>query len=156
MQNELESIWADGIPSKIDPKDRIEPEGILKMCLQYTMEHILKDKYKILAAGADIGVYPNLLVEKDGTKYAISVIPCIYPSFLAKADDLRIKIAQQAKKVGMIPVLCPVPIFSIDSKRAEASIYLKGDVFKMVNMGQLIMTDAAEQEILPDKLDFKL
>ena len=39
MENkELESIWADGIPPKIDPNDLMKPEDNLNLCFRFFVE----------------------------------------------------------------------------------------------------------------------
>ncbi|MDE6407940.1 MAG: hypothetical protein K2K50_04985, partial [Anaeroplasmataceae bacterium] len=71
-------------------------------------------------------------------------------------DKLRIGFARAAKEKNYIPVICPVPILSIDKARAEASLYLKGDLFQFANIGQIIITDEEVQDILPETLNFRL
>lgn len=157
QENKLESIWADGIPPKIEEKDKLEPKAVLQLCIQFVMENIIKDKgYKLLAIQDNINQFPNLEVLKENKKYAIAIIPCIYPYFMPKNDKLRIGFAKAAKEKNYIPVICPIPIRSIDHERAEASVYLKGDLFQFANIGQIIITDEEEQEILPETLNFKL
>lgn len=157
QQNEVESIWADGVPENINPKDRLEPEELLKLCIQFTIQEVLKDKeYQILGVDDQINAFPNLLLKKENQTYAVAVVPCIYPYFLIKNDQLRIKYAKAAKRNHHIPVLCPIPVRSIDMERAKRSIYLKGDVFAFANIGQKILTDEEGQEILPNTLDFHL
>lgn len=157
QQNEMESIWADGIPENINPEDRLEPVELLKLCLQFTIQNVLKDKgYEIIGVSNQVDAYPNLLLKKDNQTYAVAVVPCIYPYFIVKNDKLRIEYAKVAKQNHHIPVLCPIPVRSIDHKRAEHSVYLKGDVYSFANIGQKILTDEEEQEILPTTLDFHL
>lgn len=157
QQNNLESIWADGIPSKIEEKDLLEPKAVLQMCIRFTLEHILKDKgYEITSVQDDPNLFPNIEAKKEKKKYAIAVIPCIYPHFMAKNDALRIGFAKASIEKNYTPVLCPIPIRSIDKERAEASVYLKGDLFQFANLGQIILTTEASQEISPNTLNFNL
>ncbi|MDE7213290.1 MAG: hypothetical protein K2N42_01785 [Anaeroplasmataceae bacterium] len=157
QENKRESIWADGIPAKIEDKDRLEPRAVLNKCIQYVIKYILQGKnYEILSAQDNLNCYPNIELKLEDKKYAVAVIPCIYPYFMPKNDKLRIGFAKAAKEKNYIPVMCPVPIRSIDKDRAEASIYLKGDLFQFANIGQIILTDEEEQEITPDTLDFRL
>ncbi|MDE7385364.1 MAG: hypothetical protein K2M84_06365, partial [Anaeroplasmataceae bacterium] len=140
QENKMESIWADGVPAKIEDKDRLEPRNVLNMCIHYVVEYILKGKnYEVLSAQDDPTLFPNLEVKEGNKKYAIAVIPCIYPYFMPKNDKLRIGFAKAAKEKGYIPVICPVPIRSVDQARAEASVYLKGDLFQFANIGQIIV-----------------
>ena len=157
QENKIESIWADGIPAKIEDKDRVEPKTVLNMCIHYVIEYIIKGKnYEILSAQDELNIYPNIELKQGNEKYAVAVIPCIYPYFMPKNDKLRIGFAKAAKEKNYIPVICPVPIRSIDNERAEASIYLKGDLFQFANIGQIIVTEEEVQEITPNTLNFRL
>ncbi|MDE6415209.1 MAG: hypothetical protein K2K48_07315 [Anaeroplasmataceae bacterium] len=153
----MESIWADGIPEKIEEKDKLEPKSVLNLCMHYVLENILKGRgYEITGIQNELNVFPNIEAKKQDEKYAIAVIPCIYPYFMPKNDKLRIGFARAAKEKNYIPVICPVPIRSIDKARAEASLYLKGDLFQFANIGQIIITDEEVQDILPETLNFRL
>ncbi len=157
QNNELESIWADGIPNKIEDKDKIEPKGILQMCIRFVLENILnKEEYKITSVQDNINAYPNIELIYNESKYAIAVVPCIFPYFIRNNDELRIGFAKASIEKNYIPVLCPVVICSVDEQRANNSIYLKGDLFKFANLGQKILNTEPHQEITPDNLDFKL
>lgn len=157
QNNELESIWADGVPAKIDDRDRIEPKGILQMCIRFAIENILnKEDYKITAVQDNPNVYPNIELIHNDIKYAIAIVPCIFPYFIRNNDELRIGFAKAAIEKNYVPVICPIIIRSIDDERANQSIYLKGDLFKFANIGQKILNTEPHQEIKPDNLDFKL
>ncbi|MDE6241606.1 MAG: hypothetical protein K2M08_04175 [Anaeroplasmataceae bacterium] len=157
QENKMESIWADGIPAKIEDKDKLEPRSVLNMCIHYVIEYILKGKnYEILSVQDDPNFLPNIELKEGDKRLAVAVIPCIYPYFMPKNDELRIGFAKAAKEKNYIPVICPVPIRSIDQARAEASIYLKGDLFQFANLGQVIVTEEENQEILPETLNFRL
>lgn len=155
-QNDLESIWVDGVPNRIDPKDRLTPLEILRMCIHYSVENIIAGKeYKIINVIDTLYAYPNIILEKEEKHYAVAVVPCIYPYFMPENDELRIGFAKASKEKGFIPILCPIPVRSIDEERAKQSIYLKGDVFQFANIGQKILTDDVKQEITPQNLDFR-
>ena len=47
-------------------------------------------------------------------------------------------------------------MLEFDKERAEKSILLKGDVFRLANVGQLILNNEETQEINPQTLTFKL
>lgn len=152
-KNNLESIWADGIPAHIEAKDRLEPEALLGLSVRFVLEHIIHDKgYTILGGHANLNQYPNLLLAKEDEKYAVAVVPCLYPHFIPKNNQLRIDFAKASIDKGFIPILCPVPVKSVDPKRAQASIYLKGDLFQFANIGQIHLTSELEQEITPQTL----
>ncbi len=158
QQNKVvESIWADGVPKNIKDEDRLTLKHILSMCIRFTVDEIIKDRgYKVLGINDETNSYPNILLEKDEKKYAVAVVPCIYPNFIRKNDELRIRFAKDAEQRNLIPVLCPVLIHSQDVERAKASVMLKGDLFRIGNLGQKILTTEETQEITPQTLDFKL
>lgn len=156
-QNNIESIWADGVPSKIDPKDLLEPQELLRLCIRFALDEILKEKgYTVLQIIDKLHVYPNIILEKAEKKYAVAIVPCIYPYFMIQNDEIRIGFAKAAKEKNYIPILCPIPARSIDEERAKKSVYLKGDLFQFANIGQKVLTEDEHQEILPTSLDFHL
>lgn len=134
--NELESIWAAGVPKKIKEEDFLEPKSILNMCIKTVLDtKIVPKEYRILAVNDELGKYPSLLIEKEKTVYALAVIPCIYPHYMPKNDGFRIGFADHCLKQNYIPVICPVALYSIDEERKKASIVLKGDLFHTVCLG---------------------
>lgn len=154
---ELESIWADGVPAKINKEDVMVPLDILKLCMRFTVEQILlPNEYKIVGVLEDLNNFPNITAEKDGKKYGLVVLPEIYPHFGSVPSDFRIQFVNACKEHDVIPVLCPILIHSHDKERAEKSILLKGDVFRLGNIGQLILNNEETQEINPKTLTFKL
>ena len=158
MNNEnLESIWADGVPTKINKDDILMPLDILKLCMRFTVEHILvPNDYKIVGLREDLNNFPHITAEKEGKTYGIVVLPEIFPHFGAVPTDFRMQYVEACGKHNVVPVLCPILIHSQDKERAEKSILLKGDVFRLANIGQLILTDEETQEINPQTLTFKL
>ena len=157
MSKELESIWADGIPAKINKEDIMVPADILKLCIRFTIEQILiPNEYKIVGIIEDLNNFPNITAEKEGKKYGLVVLPEIYPHFGSVPADFRIKFVNACNEHDVIPVLCPVLIHSQDKERAEKSILLKGDVFRLADVGQLILNNEETQEITPQTLTFKL
>ena len=153
----LESIWADGVPAKINKEDIMVPADILKLCIRFTIEQILvPNEYKIVGIIEDLNNFPNITAEKDGKKYGLVVLPEIYPHFGGVPTDFRVKFVNACNEHDVVPVLCPVLIHSQDKERAEKSILLKGDVFRLANIGQLILNNEETQEITPQTLTFKL
>ena len=155
--NVLESIWADGVPTNIKKEDKMEALDILKLCIKFTVEQILLPKeYKIVGIIEDLSNFPHVTAEKDGKRYGIVVLPEVYPHFGGVLDDFRIKFVTACNEHNIVPVLCPVLIHSQDRARAEKSILLKGDVFRLANIGQIILNGEEKQEIKPNTLTFKL
>lgn len=150
---ELESIWADGVPANIGKEDLMEAIDILRLCIRFTVEKVIADKgYKILGIIDKLDRFPHITLEKDGTKYGLVILPEVYPRFGSVTDDFRLKFVSASKEHNVVPVFCPVLIKSIDDKRAEKGLLLKGDVFNCLNIGQAILNDEEKQEITPDNL----
>lgn len=64
-KNNLESVWADGVPQKINPEDVLPPKHILDMCIRFTLEQIIKDKgYKVLGVNDDLKKLSQYLIRK--------------------------------------------------------------------------------------------
>ena len=89
-------------------------------------------------------------------KYGLVVVPNKFPLFAAVKDDFRITYVKGCEEHGIVPVFCPVLIYSLDKDRAAKSIFLRGDVFNVRNVGQQILSKAEKQEITPQTLNFKL
>ncbi|MDE6655484.1 MAG: hypothetical protein K2J85_00665 [Anaeroplasmataceae bacterium] len=106
QQTKIESIWADGIPAKILDEDKLEARAVLNMCIRFVLDNILKGKdYEILSAQDDPKIFPNIEVKQKDKKYAIAVVPCIYPYFMAKNDTIRKGFAKAAIEKNYIPVI---------------------------------------------------
>lgn len=152
--NELESIWADGIPKNIQEEDYLEPQSILNICIKTVLDtKIVPKEYRVLAVNDALGKYPNLLIEKEKTVYALAVIPCIFPHYMPKNDSFRMGFASHCMKQSYIPVICPVVLYSVDEERKNQSILLKGDLFHTVCLGFKICTEDDEQDLSFENLD---
>lgn len=155
-EKQMESIWADGVPAKIEEKDLLPIQRILSMCVRFTLEHTLKDKnYEVKGVNDDLHSYPNILLEKSGTLYAVAVAPCVFPRYVNMDFEVRRKYVENCKGNKAVPVLCPVLFCSYDKQRAEKGIVLNGDLYNMKALGQVILTEDPNQSILPKDLDFK-
>lgn len=153
---ELESIWADGVPSKINKEDLLTPAELTKICIRFLVEKVLVPKeYKIIGVVDELNKFPNITAEKNGVTYAIVVLPEIYPRFGTLVDDFRLKFVAATKERGLLPVLAPVFIKSYDNERAQKSVLLKGDIFNLADMGQIVLNDEEKQIINPNTLNFK-
>ena len=157
MNNQqLESIWADGVPAKINKEDLMTIIDLNQICIRFTVERILVPRdYKIIGVIEEPNRFPNITAEKNGVKYAIVVLPEVYPRFGSVVDDFRKKFVAATKERQLIPVLCPILIRSSDSQRAEKGILLKGDLFNLAEIGQIVLNDEEEQVITPQTLNFK-
>lgn len=153
---QYESIWADGVPAKINKEDILTPENILSMCIRFTIEQTLKDKgYEVVGINGKVTELPNIVIKKEDKMYALVVVPCIYPNYMRQNDNLRIDFVNGCIKQNLTPVICPVLIHSTDKERALKSVMLKGDTFKISSLGQEILTNEPKQELALNTLKFK-
>lgn len=153
---ELESIWVDGIPNKINKEDLLTVDEMIKICIRFTVERILIPRdYKIIGIVDQPNNFPNITAEKNGIKYAIVVLPEVFPRFSSIVDDFRFKFVAATKERELLPVLCPVLIKSYDKQRADKGLLLKGDLYNLSEIGQIILTDEEKQLITPQTLNFK-
>lgn len=164
-QNMPESIWADGIPENIKEEDKITQEQLHAMAVDYITKNIVIAKGFKLEPGFPRKDFPNIICKRDGTIYAIVVFPSVYPNFVAINDDFRLKVVDLCKQMEknvndnrtdktapeskVVPLFAPVGYKSIDDERANASLILRGDVFKTSFPGFVVLTDAKHQDPAP-------
>ena len=153
QNNEMESIWADGVPPRINKEDIMTPSEILKVCLNYMVEDVIKNKgYNIRGITDDINTYPNLILEKDNKMIFVAVVPCVFPNYMREDNDLRFRYVEAAKKHNARPLICPVFVSSYDKERALKSIMLKGDLYRVLCRGQIELTNAEKQDLSQEHL----
>ena len=137
-----ESIWADGVPANIKDEDRLMPDDLLGMAIDYVMNAIIIEKgFKIERTFPRI-TPPQIVCKKDGVVYAIVVAPAIYPDTSWLKDDFRLEFYKKATEQNIVPLFAPVAFESIDKDRAAAKVALKGDVFKNHFVNLIKVTDA--------------
>lgn len=155
MENIKESIWADGIPAKIDPKSLLEMKDILKLGIDFMDRYLTQKKYQVLGINDHLDELPNLLAEKDNVKYAIVLVPSTYKKYRTIKNDLRVQFARDCKNARYVPIFCSVAIFSTDSARAEKELYLSGDLYQMTLIGSKKITEDVIQDLSVSTLDFQ-
>jgi hypothetical protein len=159
-----ESIWADGIPETIDEKDKINQEQLHAMAVDYITKNIIIPKGFKIEPGFPRKDFPNIICKRDGVIYAIAIFPSVYPHFVAMNEEFRAKYVELCKTmkknineskeegkpdVEVVPLFAPVGYKSIDDERANASIVLRGDVFKTSFPGFVVLKDEKNQDIIP-------
>ncbi len=154
---ELESVWVDGIPPRIEKNDLLTLEEVLKICLQYFIKDYLKDKgYEIDGINPNPNQLPHVLLTKKNQKYAVILVPCVYPRYHLMHEDIRIKYVKDCEAKNYIPLYCPVLISSYDEQRAEKGLMLRGDLFNVRIVKQIILTQEEHQNLTLNALDFEL
>ena len=155
MQNNVpESIWAPGVPEKINEDDKLQMDQLVSMAVDYLMKNVIIPKGFKIEDGFPRRELPNIVMKKDGEQYAMIVIPSIFPHYTVINDELRLKFVGICKERNVMPLMAPVGYMSIDEARAKASIALKGDVFKTTFPGFVILNDSEHQDlgIKPDNM----
>ena len=156
MENkELESIWADGVPSKVSEQDVMKQEDNLLLCIRFFVEQVLsKDGGVILNINPNVKTYPNIIYEKNNKKYGICIVPCIYPYFSFMIDKLRISFVNESVKHNIIPVMSCVLMASYDKQRADKQLLLKGDLFNLRHIGNYLLNNDEKIMLTPNDLTY--
>ncbi|MDE5714941.1 MAG: hypothetical protein K2I42_02305 [Anaeroplasmataceae bacterium] len=157
LEKELESIWVEGIPSKIEKDDLLNLQEVLNICLQYFIKDYLKDKeYNLEGINPNPNQIPHVLLTKGNKKYAVIIVPCVYPRYHLMQEEVRIQFVKDCQEKNAIPLYCPVLIASYDALRAEQGLMLKGDLFNVRIVKQKILNQEAKQDLTLQSLDFEL
>ena len=153
-ENIPESIWADGVPENIEDKDRISPEELHGMAIDYVMKKVILPKGFKVEQGFPRKDFPNIVMKRDGVIYMVVVFPSVFPSYATPNDDFRLKVVENAKKFDAVALYAPVGYKSIDEERAKAQLTLKGDVFQTMFPGCIVLNDQEHQDfnVKPEEL----
>ena len=165
VNNIPESVWADGVPANIEEKDIIKQEELHSMAIDYVMKKVILPKGFKVEQGFPRRDFPNIVMKRDGVLYMVVVFPSVYPNYVTMNDEFRLKVVDLCKKMEkdvnankkdknqpdskIVPLFAPVGYKSIDEARANASIVLRGDVFKTSFPGFVVLTDAPHQDPAP-------
>lgn len=147
-KNIPESIWAPGVPQHIEDKDKITPEELHIMAIDYVVKNCLLKRGFTIEQGFPRKEFPNVVCKKDDQTYAIVIYPSVYPHYVAINDQYRLQLVELAKKNNAIALYAAVGYRSIDEERAKASVMLKGDVFHTAFPGFIILTDEEKQNMM--------
>ena len=143
-----ESIWAPGVPANISDQDKIGDAQLLDLAIKYVVDNVLISKGFMIEQGFPRRDFPNIVCRKDGKVYSIIIIPSVYPGFKAISDSMRLKFVSLCEKQNASACFAPVGFRSEDDARANASLVLKGDVFRITFPGFLILDNR-------EKLDYR-
>jgi len=160
MQNNepiKESIWADGVPTNVDPKFVLQVPELLLMAVDFVVKNIVVPSgYKLTQAIADPKKLPNIICVKDEKIYSIAVVPFVYPNFAFLKDDIRIDFYNKAVENKTVPLFAPVGFASIDDAKAKVGLALKGDVFKTLFKGFVELTNDEKQDFIENPTYIKI
>ena len=152
--NVPESIWAAGVPEKVDQNDVLTMDLLVSMAVDYLMKNVVIPTGFKVEEGFPRKELPNIVMKRDGEVYAVIVIPSVFPKYTVINDELRLKFVNLCKEKDVKPLMATVGYMSIDDDRAKAGLALKGDVFKTTFPGFFILTDEEKQDmsIKPENL----
>lgn len=158
MQNNIrESMWADGVPQNVKEEFKLNLQDLLLLAVDYTVKNMcIPNGFKIEQAMAKLGYMPNIVMKKNDQLYFVCVVPFLYPNYGLINDRVRIDVVKNAKANNAICLMAPVGFKSIDKKRAEAGLALKGDVFEYLCRGFFELTDAPTQNLFESNNQFKM
>lgn len=153
-ENVPESIWAEGIPEKIEDKDKLDMDNLVALATDYVMKNVVIPRGFKIDDGFPRKEIPNIVMKRDGEAYAVVIVPSVYPNYVVISNELRLQVVKICKERNITPLMAPVGYMSIDEARGKAGIALKGDVFKTTFPGFLILTDEENQDMAlkPEKL----
>ncbi|MBQ9124397.1 MAG: hypothetical protein IJY14_01780 [Acholeplasmatales bacterium] len=146
MQNE--SIWADGCPENVLEEDKLQQMDLLRMGINFVIEKcLLPNGFKIEKVADKLNELPNIVAKRNNSIYGIAVVSSVFPTVLKLNDDIRVQYAKMCEEHKMIPLYAPVGFRSIDEARANASMTLKGDLFKTSFVGFIKLTTDPNQDV---------
>ncbi len=151
--HEVESIWADGVPERVDTKDILSNNEINDIAIDYTAKFLITKGYK-LNLNFPRKEAPQIMCKKDGTLYAIFVVGSVFPNNLWINDDVRLKIVEDSKKFNFVPLFANPALSSKDPAKAKVKLLLKGDVFNVHFMGLRKITEEAQAPNIPPNSSF--
>lgn len=142
-----ESVWAPGVPENLKESDKVQRDELLSMAVDYLMTNVvIKFGFKI-EPGFPRAAFPNIMMKKNGIKYAVIVAPSVYPQYVAIDDQSRLNVVEMSKKANVVTLFAPVGYRSVDPDRARASLILKGDLYLTTFPGFIELTDAPHQSL---------
>ena len=146
-KNVPESVWAPGIPSNLKEEDKVKKDELLSMAVDYLMINVvIKYGFKI-EPGFPRSDFPNIMMKKDGVKYAVIVAPSVYPQYITIDDKSRLNVVDMSKKAGVVTLFAPVGYRSVESDRAKAGLLLKGDLYLTTFPGFIELNDQPHQSL---------
>lgn len=149
MQMMQESIWADGVvPTNVDDKFKFSVKELLMMCNDFIEKvFIAQNGFKLEGHAAEPNALPNIIMSKDGKKYAIAVVPSVFPKGALLKPEVKIQFYNKAKENNAIPLYTPVILASKDSARRQAECLLKGDLISFLWKGFIVLDDDPNQDL---------
>ncbi len=149
-----ESIWADGVvPEHVDDKFKFSIKELLMMSNDFIEKvFIAQNGFKLEGHAAEPNALPNIIMSKDGKKYAIAVVPSVFPRGALLKPEVKIAFYNKALENGAIPLYTPVILASKDPARRQAECLLKGDLLSFLWRGFIVLDDDPNQDLKDQNL----
>lgn len=157
QKQEMESIWADGVPQNLKHDMVLNYEQLLQMGIDYIVKNFaIPNGFKVEQTMPRIDLMPHIILKKNGQLYAIVVATFLYPQYAILQDEPRLKMIETVSKFNAIPLYCPIGFRSIDEARAKAELALKGDVFNTNFKGFIVLKNTPTQDLVNPEDGFTL
>ena len=151
-----ESIWAAGCPQNIREDMKVNPHEMLLMGINFIVKHFApKFGYQVLQVSDKPNALPNVILKRDNKIYGMAVVAFAFPNYAILHDHIRIEFVNKMREQNVIPLYAPIGFISEDPDRAKAALMLKGDVFKIIYRGFLVLNNMNKQNLMPDVKEFK-
>lgn len=144
-----ESIWADGVvPQNVDDKFKFTIKELIMMANDFIEKVFMaQNGFKLEGHAAEPNALPNIIMSKDGKKYAVAVVPSVFPRGALLRPDVKIAFYNKCKENDAIPLYTPVILASKDPVRRQAECLLKGDLLSFLWKGFIVLDDDPNQDL---------
>lgn len=144
-----ESIWADGVvPQNVDDKFKFTIKELLMMSNDFIEKVFMaQNGYTLEGHSAEPNALPNIIMSKDGKKYAVAVVPSVFPRGALLKPEVKVAFYNKALENGAIPLYTPVILASKDPARRQAECLLKGDMISFLWKGFIVLDDDPNQDL---------
>lgn len=151
--HEIESIWADGIPPKLNKDDIFKSEELNDLATDFVARFLIRNGFK-LNMNFPRREAPQIFCKKDGKIYAVFTVASVFPKAIWLTNDIREKIFEDSIKNKFIPLFANVLYSSKDKERAKAGLLLKGDLFNVTFQGLRKITEEEQAINIPPNSSF--
>lgn len=149
-----ESIWADGVvPTNVDEKFKFSVKDLLMMCNDFIEKVFMaQNGFKLEGHAAEPTALPNIIMSKDGKKYAVAVVPSVYPKGALLKPEVKVAFYNKCVENDAIALYTPVILASKDPARRQAECLLKGDLIQFLWKGFIVLNDDPNQDLKDQNL----
>lgn len=131
MQNE-ELIWSPGIP-EYKEEDLMTKSDIHCLGIQLMVIFLKRNGFNIISTQRNYGINPSFVVEKDHEKIAVMLMVDVAP----KTPEMGVNkynCVEYATSQNLIPYYASISVCSGDKERADKSLALINDDFRIDNI----------------------